>query len=566
VTLSNGQPARQLESLIDARARVAIDLGAESCRVSLLRWREGRPDIELIHRIPNAPVHIDGTLCWPLNAILAKLDEGLRKAAQVAAEGVASIAVDGWAVDYVRLNEQGQPIRAPFCYRDERTIAAKDAADRLISPHSMFARTSAQPLRINTVYQLLADKASGVDEHALWVCLPEYVMVCLGGRHVAEYTNATHTGLVDIETGDWSEPLLKLLDIPKDALPPIVPAGTVIGKLKGPLTKLAAFRDTELIVPACHDTAYAIAGICTPLDRTAYICSGTWSLVGTLIDTPFTTQEAMDAGFTNQGAAGGGFCFHTNVNGMWILKQCLESWRREGRAWELPALIAQAAAVNKIPGMVPVDAPSLLLDCDMPARLNEQLRLAGCAEIADCAGNEPVFARVIFESLASRYASALRSLEKMLGCRLKRIHILGGGSLNALLTRLTAEHTGLPVETGHVESSTVGNFAIQLASSEAQGRPPQREAVQHWARRLGEGGAIRQGLKPASILKNLRHDYSRALLQSLRSYLLRPVLPQPVKSCHFKAATCCQLYQQIALRDAGPGNCHSRQSRLNRPT
>lgn len=490
MTLSKGQPAPQSETepLIDARARVAIDLGAESCRVSLLRWREGQPVIELIHRIPNAPVHIDGSLCWPLDAILAGLDEGLRKAAQTATEGVASIAVDGWAVDYVRLNEHGELMRPPFCYRDERTIAAKEAADRLVSPHSMFAQTGAQPMRINTVYQLLADKTA--DAHAPWVCLPEYVMVRLGGRRVAEYTNATHTGLVDIETGDWSEPLLELLDIPKDALPPIVPVGTVIGKLKGPLTELAAFRDTELIGPACHDTASAIAGICTPLGHTAYICSGTWSLVGTLIDTPFTTQEAMDAGFTNQGAAGGGFCFHTNVNGMWILKQCLEGWRREGRTWELQALIAQAAAVEKIPGIVPVDAPSLLLDGDMPARLNEQLRLAGCAEIPDRAGHEPIFARVIFESLASRYASALQSLEKMLGCGLKRVHILGGGSLNPLLTRLTAEYTGLPVETGHAESSTVGNFAIQLASSAAQGGPLRREAVQSWARRLGEVGAV----------------------------------------------------------------------------
>jgi rhamnulokinase len=500
VTLLKGQPTPQSEpeTLIDMRARVAIDLGAESCRVSLLRWREGQPVIELIHRIPNAPAHIDGSLCWPLDAILAGLDEGLRKVAQVATEGVASIAVDGWAVDYVRLNEQGEAMRPPFCYRDERTLAAKDAADWLVSPRSMFAQTGAQPLRINTVYQLLADRASGVDEHAPWVCLPEYVMLRLGGRRVAEYTNATHTGLVDIETGDWSEPLLKLLDIPKDALPPIVSAGTTIGKLRGPLTELAAFRDTELIAPACHDTASAIAGITTPFDRTAYICSGTWSLVGTLIDTPFTTQEAMDAGFTNQGAAGGGFCFHTNVNGMWILKQCLESWRREGRTYELQALIAQAAAVDKIPGIVPVDAPPLLLDGDMPARLNEQLRLAGYAEIADCAGHERIFARVIFESLASRYASALWSLEKMLGCRLNRIHILGGGSLNALLTRLTAEQTGLPVETGHVESSTVGNFAIQLASSEAQGGPLRRETVQRWARRLGEGGAIPHGLKPTA--------------------------------------------------------------------
>jgi rhamnulokinase len=194
----------------------------------------------------------------------------------------------------------------------------------------------------------------------------------------------------------------------------------------------------------------------------------------------------MRAGFTNQGAAGGGFCFHSNVNGMWILKQCLEGWRQDSRPWGLPELIARAAECENYPGIVHVDAPSLLLDGDMPARLNEQLCRAGLAEIPDRAGNEPIFARVIFESLATRYASAINSLEHMLGCKLHRIHILGGGSLNQLLTRLTAERTARTVERGNVESSTIGNFAVQLASNQAQGKPLQRDAIHRWAHRLSQ--------------------------------------------------------------------------------
>ena len=468
----------------DTRARVAIDLGAESCRVSLLRWQQGRPAVQLIHRIPNGPIHNDGTLRWPLDAILAGIEAGLRSAAQIAPEGITSIAVDGWAVDYVRLDNKGLPTQLPYCYRDERTVSSKDLADARITPQQMFSRSGAQPLRINTAYQLLADQAAGADPHAPWVCLPEYVLHWLGAQRVAEYTNATHTGLVDIDTGDWSEPLLNQLSLSRTALPPIVATGTIIGTLRGPLAELAAFHDTQLIAPACHDTASAIAGIATPLEGTAYICSGTWSLVGTLISTPVTTEEAMEAGFTNQGAAGGGFCFHSNVNGMWMLKQCLEGWRAEGRPWALSELIAQAELRDNFPGIVPVDAPSLLLDGDMPARLNEQLRLAGYDEIPDRTGNEPMFARIIFESLAQRYGSAIKNLEHMLNCKVDRIHILGGGSLNQLLTRLTADRTRLPVERGNVESSTIGNFAVQLASSEAQGGPLQRASVHRWAQRL----------------------------------------------------------------------------------
>ncbi|UWZ82479.1 rhamnulokinase [Occallatibacter riparius] len=471
-------------------ARIAIDLGAESCRVSLLRWRGDTPQIELIHRLPNGPTHDGSSLRWPFDRIFAGLEEGLRKAADAAPEGVASIAVDGWAVDYVRLKAQGEPIANPFCYRDERTIATKERADQLISAASLFQKAGAQPLRINTLYQLMADPESGIDAHAPWVNLPEYVLHRLGGRRVAEYTNATHTGLVDIATGDWSHQLLDLFGIPADHLPPIVSTGTIVGRLNGPVAELPAFRSTQLVVPACHDTASAIAGIATDLDGTAYICSGTWSLVGTVVSSPIITEEALQAGYTNQGAAAGGFCFHTNVNGMWILKQCLESWRQAGRAWEISALIAQAEECD-CAGIIPVDAAPLMLDGDMPERLNDELRKIGCATIENCAGNEPKFARLIFESLASRYKSAIESLESMLGRPIRRIHILGGGSQNQLLTRLTAQHTGLPVETGNVESSTIGNFAVQLAAAESPNGKLTLESLRRWALVLSES-SVRQ--------------------------------------------------------------------------
>jgi rhamnulokinase len=236
-------------------------------------------------------------------------------------------------------------------------------------------------------------------------------------------------------------------------------------------------------VPACHDTASAIAGIPTGLSSTAYICSGTWSLVGTLTDAPVTTREAFDARYTNLGAATGELCFHTLVNGMWLLKQCMDSWSAEGRVWNIEDLIAQAAS-SGFPGIINVDAEPLLLDSDMPERINHQLWRRRWATIPDVAGNEPVFARVIFESLAARYATALENLEEMLGRKLERIHILGGASRNKLLTELTAQRTGLPVEIGETESSTIGNFAVQLAASQTEGAPLTPESVRQWAKIL----------------------------------------------------------------------------------
>lgn len=467
-------------------ARIAIDLGAESCRVSLLRFVQGVPSIELVHRIPNGPIHHGKSLHWPLEDIVDGLEAGLRKAANRAPEGIASIAVDSWAVDYIRLDPNGKPLRDPFCYRDERTIASKEAADRLVPPEQLFARTGAQPLRINTVYQLMADPASGIDPRAPWVCMPEYILHHFGAPRVAEYTNATHTGLVDIATGNWAADLFEQLGISIDAAPPIVAAGTVLGRLQGPLAALGAFRNTQLIAPACHDTASAIAAIPSSLDSTAYICSGTWSLVGTLVQAPIATPEAMAARYTNQGAASGGFCFHTNVNGMWLIKQCMDAWAAKGRPWTIEEIVRQAAECDAPTATIDVDAEPLMLDGNMPARINAELEKLDLAPIADEPGNEPAVARLIFESLAARYTTALSHLEEMLGRKLTRIHILGGGSRNQLLTRLTAERTGLPVETGHPEGSTIGNFAVQLASAQANGQPLSPESVRNWAKVLCE--------------------------------------------------------------------------------
>ena len=464
--------------LNDSRARIAIDLGAESCRVSLLRWPGGHAEITEVHRIPNGPIQRGSSLHWPIEKILAGLEEGLRMAANEAREGIASIAVDGWAVDYVRLDAGGRALQEPFCYRDERTIAVKLKADDVLAPEEAFRRTGAQPLRINSIYQLLADDNSVA--RSPWLCLPEFVLHWLGAPRVAEYTNATHTGLVDLATGTWATDIFKQLEIPIEAAPRIVPPGARLGKLQGPLAALAAFHDTELIAPACHDTASAIAGIPADLDTTAYICSGTWSLVGTLISQPIASPEALAARYTNQGAATGGFCFHTNVNGMWLLKQCMEAWTNAGRNISIGELIPKAAACTS-PATIDVDAEPLLLSGNMPARINEQITAARHEPIPDVPGNEPLFARVIFESLAARYAIALVDLEQMLHRKLDRIHIIGGASRNQLLADLTAKRTNLPVDCGHPESSTIGNFAIQLAASEEPNGRVTRDGVRRWA-------------------------------------------------------------------------------------
>ncbi len=450
----------------DERASIAVDLGAESCRVCLLRWKDGRPSIQVAHRIANNPREIDGGLHWDLNAIVAGLEEGLRRCATLAPEGIRSIAVDGWAVDYVRVDAAGAPLADPFCYRDQRNVEAQNSAHRLCSQERMRELTGIQILPFNTVYQLHADAIAGLPEGQQWLNLPEYLLAHWGGARVSEYTNATHTQLVELYTGQWCPEIFHALRLNLNHAPRIVPPGTDLGKLSGPLAALPGLHNTTLIAPACHDTASAIAGIPATGTDWAYISSGTWSLVGALIEQPRNGPAAAAENFTNLGAVGGRVCFHKNVNGMWLIRQCMDQWALDGRAWPIADLVAAAESVPCPVGLLNVDDPDLLLPEHMPQRINAQRMRNGLAPLDESPANAPTFASLIFHSLAARYAQVLNRVAFLTDKKLKRLFIVGGANQNAFLNRLTAEATGLEVFRGSPESSTVGNFAVQLATLE----------------------------------------------------------------------------------------------------
>jgi rhamnulokinase len=451
----------------DPRASIAVDLGAESCRVSLLRWLDGRPSIELVHRFSNTPRELaDGHLHWDLNAIVSGVEEGLRNCASLAPEGIRSIAVDGWAVDYARIDAAGTPLADPFCYRDERTIKSEVSAHKKISRDRMRELTGIQIMSLNTVYQLHADTLAGLPTGKQWLNLPEYLLSHWGGSRVAEYTNATHTQLVGLFERKWCAEIFTALGLDIACAPPLVPPGTALGKLTGPLAALPAFADTTLIAPACHDTAAAIAGIPATGNDWAYISSGTWSLVGTLIEQPRNGPEAAAENFTNLGAVSDRVCFHKNVNGMWLIRQCTDQWALDGRVWPVAELVAASQLVPCPEGLLDVDDPDLLLPERMPQRINKQRTNRGLQALDESPANAPAFASLIFHSLAARYAKVLDRVAFLTGKRLKRLFIVGGASQNAFLNRLTQEATRLEVFRGAPESSTVGNLAVQLATLE----------------------------------------------------------------------------------------------------
>ncbi len=449
----------------DKRALVAVDLGAESCRVSLLRWHDGTAEITLVHRFPNGPVEDDG-LRWPLTTIETGIDDGLRRAAELAPEGIRSIAVDGWAVDYVRVGAENHPLAAPFCYRDARTVEAQHELHTKITPQRLHEITGVQLARLNTLYQLYADHAANLPPGTRWLNLPEYMLTRWGAAPFAEYTNATHTGLIDLATRNWSPEIFAGAGLDLKRAAKLTQPGTLLGKLRGPLSDLPALRDTELIAPACHDTASAIAGIPTHAEQWAYISSGTWSLIGALLAAPCNSPAALADDFTNLGAIGNRICFHKAVNGMWLLKQCMDTWAAIGTSFTVEELVRLTSLEPAPAALLDVAGPELGLVGNMPARINAQLRAQGHAPLEESPAGAARMAALIFHSLAAAYAVALGELRHHTGHQPTEIVVVGGGCRNDLLCQLTAERTGLPVRRGAPESSTIGNLAVQLAAFE----------------------------------------------------------------------------------------------------
>lgn len=427
---------------------------------------------------------------WDFEGMFIQVCEGLAKCAKLAPEGIASIGVDGWAVDYVRIAQGGA--QQPFCYRDERTLVAMEDLHKRIPADRLYQLTGTHVLGINTLYQLHADSLRGVPRTLPWINLPEYLLHRLGGRRVAEYTNATTTQMLGIESREWCPEIFDAAQIPLSSAPPVVPPGTDVGALSGPLTGLTPYQATRLIAPACHDTASAVAGIPAHGDRWAFLSLGTWSLVGAVVDRSYTGSEAMAKNFTNQGGIGEANYLLKNVNGMWILRQCMDRWQQQNVRWEVASLVEASASLPAPSHLLDVDDPDLMLPGEMPERMNAQLVRRGLPTLPDDPMYAPAYANLIFHSLAARYAEVLHDLSMITGKLFSRLFVVGGGARNGRLKDLIERATGLTVFQGSAESSTLGNFAIQLAVAESGGgkQGVSGAQVRGWAEALNEAGPL----------------------------------------------------------------------------
>ncbi len=451
-------------------ACIAIDLGAASGRVLLARRDGGTVEARLVHRFLNHPVEREGGLFWDLEALESEIERGIDAAAALAPEGIAGLGVDGWAVDYVWVDAAGRPLAPPRCYRDPRTEQAMPQLWHQIPDARLYALTGVQSLRFNTLYQLYSERRQGGPrpEGTRWLNLPEYFLHRLGAPPVCEYTMATHTQMLEGRRRAWCEEIFAAAGLSLAAAPRVVEPGTPLGPLaEAWRRRWPALAPAQLIAPACHDTASAIAAAGAGELDAAFLISGTWSLAGCVLSEPCLADAARRAGFTNQGGIGGSIYFLKNINGLWLLEECRRAWSAAGRDWPLEELLA-ALPQSGEPEIFPVNAPELLLPGRMPERINRELARSGRAPLPTSPAEAPRVAAAIFASLAAAYAECLAQIAALTGRRFTRLVIAGGGSRNELLNRWIAERTGLKIERGPAEASLAGNAALQFTVLERQ--------------------------------------------------------------------------------------------------
>jgi rhamnulokinase len=446
------------------RSIVAVDLGAESGRLVLCRWSGSAGTLEEIHRFPNAPSLVGKHLIWDVDALWKEILSGLSKAALKTSGQIDSVGVDGWGVDYALLDADGNRVGNSYCYRDARNVPAMDKVFSRVSQERIYEVTGIQFLSFNTIYQLAAHVEEFPEEWertARWLTLPEYFQYRLTGVVAAEYTEASTSQLLEVHSRCWSQELTSALGLDLGKFPPIVQPGTVLGKLLPEVSADVGLQNTQVIAPACHDTGSAVAGIPFPHDSMAFISSGTWSLVGTVLLEPVVRTDAGKK-FTNEGGVAGSIRYLQNVIGLWLLQECLRDWKSQGQSVTAADLAACCLETPPEGPWFNADEVTYLAPGNMVGRINAGLRAAGFPEERQ----RPELAAIIFRSLARRYAAALNELKTLSGKPIQRICIVGGGVKNEALNRLTELITGIEVVRGPSESTAAGNIAVQIAALE----------------------------------------------------------------------------------------------------
>jgi rhamnulokinase len=450
---------------MESKNFLAVDLGASNGRVLLGTWDGAAFQLQELHRFPNGPVNVHGHLYWDALRLWTEIKQGLCEYSNRFTAPLTSIGIDTWGVDFALLDAQGRLLGNPRHYRDSRNDGILEWSFDRTPSSEIFSETGIQFMQINTLFQLLSmvrDPDPQLQSAQTLLMMPDLFNYWLTGRKVAEYTIASTSQMINPWSRDWSTALLRRVGLPLHLLPEIVKPGTILAEVMPEVRSETGLSGPALVIAAAgHDTAAAVAAIPGLNPHSAYISSGTWSLVGVENDHPIVNQEALDLNFTNEGGVFGTVRLLKNVTGLWLLQESRSQWKREGRDYDWDQLLAEAADSRPFLCFVDPDADDFRAPGDMPTAIRRYCRQTGQLEPATVGA----VVRCCLESLALKSRLVLEGLARLTGRRIEDIRVVGGGCQNRMLCQFTADACQRPVVTGPVEATALGNIMVQAIAA-----------------------------------------------------------------------------------------------------
>ena len=436
---------------------LAFDCGATSGRGVLATLRGGSFSMKEVYRFPSEMKKEGGRMHWDVKAMYKHFVTCLE---QLGAQGVKldSIGIDTWGVDFGCIGADGALLGLPRCYRDPYTVGIPEKVYDKVPREQLYARTGIQIMNFNTIFQLYAQTEAGDEALAqadAILFMPDLLSYMLTGKKVCEYTDASTSGMMDQATRQFNKGLLEELGIRTDMLLPIVQPGTLVGTLKPSLAASTGLGEVPVIAVAGHDTASAIAAVPASDERFAYLSSGTWSLMGIEVPAPVINEASARLNFTNEGGIEGTTRFLKNITGMWLLEQCRVVWKAQGKEYSYPQLVEMAQAEASFAGRIDPDDPRFAAPENMLEAIQSVIGEASDAQVVSC----------IYHSLAEKYKEVLECLRDFAPFAIDKLHIIGGGSANALLNQWTADALGIPVVAGPTEATAIGNVLVQAKAA-----------------------------------------------------------------------------------------------------
>lgn len=450
--------------MAEIKKYIAVDLGAESCRVMLGSVSADKLSLDQIHRFSNDPIEEHGSLRWDFNKLFSEIKAGISKAVKASRAQTWGIGIDSWGVDFGLTDADGKLIENPFHYRDSRTNTVMEKAFELMSRREIYENTGLQFMQFNSIYQLLAMRLANsvaLAKAKYLIFIADLVAYHLCGKLYAEYSLASTSQLMDMKTGKWSKQVFDKLSLPIEIMPRIVEPATVVGQITGDIGRELRCGPIPVIAIGSHDTASAIAAVPAVDTNWAYLSSGTWSLIGIEVPEAIINDKTFEYTFTNEGGVENTIRLLKNIMGLWLVQECKRQWQKDGLDLPYAQLTQMAQKAQPFAAYIDPDYAGFLSPGDMPKRINSYLTQTNQRQIED----KGQMIRVILESLALKYRWALEKIEDITGQSLDCLHIVGGGIQNELLCQFAANAIGSKVIAGPIEATAAGNIMMQAKAT-----------------------------------------------------------------------------------------------------